>query len=137
MSDRESLLAQQMLDLLIHRHEIELRKLKASTGDPLAAPFLRAFEAVTAEAAIVEAYVIPAPFGFGREPGWSLAIFSEWPPPAMQRVALAIAAQEASECVEITVEIFSWSENAQELAEAMATGILIWPMNDLLDKEEP
>ena len=55
----------------------------------------------------------------------------------MQRVALAIAAQEASECVEITVEIFSWSENAQELAEAMATGILIWPMYDLLDKERP
>ncbi|AKV06117.1 hypothetical protein B723_06785 [Pseudomonas fluorescens NCIMB 11764] len=137
MSDRENLLAQQMRDLQIHHHEIELRRLKASVGDPLAAPFQRALEAVAAGAAIVEAYIIPAPLGFGREPGWSLAVFSEWPLPAMQRVALAIAAQEASECVEITVEIYSWSENAQELAEAMATGILIWQMDNPLGKEEP
>ena len=137
MSDQGSLLAQQMRDLQIHRHEIELRRLQDSGGDPLAAPFLRGLEAVTVDAAIVEAYIVPVPLGFGHEPGWSLAIFSERSLPAMQRVALAIAAQEASECVEITVEIFSWSENAQELAKAMATGILIWPMYDLLDKERP
>ena len=55
----------------------------------------------------------------------------------MQRSALAKAAQEASERVEITVEFYSRSENAQELAEAMATGILISQMNNPLDKEEP
>jgi hypothetical protein len=55
----------------------------------------------------------------------------------MQRAALAKAAQEASECVEITVEFYSCSENAQELAEAMATGILIKQMNNPLDKKEP
>ena len=137
MSDQENLLAQQMRDLQIHRHEIELRRLKASAGDPLAAPFLRALDAMTVEAAIIEAYIVPVPLGFGREPGWSLAVFSERPLFARQRLALAIAAQEASECVEITVDIYSWLENAQELAEAMATGLLIWPMNDSLDKEEP
>jgi len=137
MSDQETLLAQQMRDLQIHRHEIELRRLKTSAGDPLAAPFLRALEAVTVETAIVEAYIVPVPLGFGREPGWRLSVFSERPLPTMQRLALAIAAQEASGCIEITIEIFCWSENAQELAEAMGTGLFIWPMNNPLGKEDP
>lgn len=55
----------------------------------------------------------------------------------MQRLALAIAAQEACDSFEITIEIFCWSENAQALAEAMATGLLIWPMNAPLNKEKP
>lgn len=50
MSDRENLLAQKMRDLQIHRHEIELKKLRASPGDQLATSFLRALEAALAAA---------------------------------------------------------------------------------------
>lgn len=127
MSDQENLLAQQMRDLQIHRHEIELRRLKASTGDLLAAPFLRALVAITATAEIVEAYITPEPAGLGREPGWCLAVFSERQLPVSRQVDLIVAAQGGSESFEITIEIFCWSENALELAEAMATGIRIWP----------
>ncbi|HBO5116067.1 TPA: hypothetical protein L4W63_000324 [Pseudomonas aeruginosa] len=79
----------------------------------------------------------PAPIGIGREPGWSLVAFSERPLPVGQHVNLIVAAQEASDSFEITIEIFCWSENAQELAEAMVTGLLIWPMNAPLNKEKP
>jgi len=127
MPDQENLLAQQMRDLQIHRHEIELARLKASAGDPLATPFMRALEAIAGTAEIVEAYITPEPIGLGRETGWSLVAFSERPLRVDQQVDLIVAAQEASESVEITIEIFCWSENALELAEAMATGIRIWP----------
>lgn len=127
MSDQENLLALQMRDLQIHRQEIELRRLKASAGDPLAAPFMRALAAITATAEIVEAYITPEPVCLGREPGWSLAVFSERQLPVSQHVDLIVAAQEASDSVEITIEIFCWSDNALELAEAIATGIRIWP----------
>lgn len=137
MSNQGSLLAQQMRDLQIHRYEIELALLKASAGDPLAAPFMRALDAITGAAEIVEAYLTPAPIGIGREPGWSLVAFSERPLPVGQHVNLIVAAQEASDSFEITIEIFCWSENAQELAEAMVTGLLIWPMNAPLNKEKP
>lgn len=127
MSDQENLLAQQMRDLQIHRYEIELRRLKASAGDLSAKPFLRTLVAITATAEIVEAYITPEPMSLGREPGWSIAVFSERQLPVSQQVDLIVAAQEASDSVEITIEIFCWSDNALELAEAMATGIRIWP----------
>lgn len=127
MPDQENLLAQQMRDLQIHRHEIELARLKASAGDPLATPFMRALEAIAGTAEIVEAYITPEPIGLGRETGWSLVTFSERPLRVDQQVDLIVAAQEASESVEITIEIFCWSDSAVELAEAMATGIQIWP----------
>lgn len=136
MSDRESLLAQKMRDLQIHRHEIELKKLRASPGDQLATSFLRALEAALAAADIVEAYIIPPPLGFGRERGWGIALFSESQLPAEQQIEMIVAAQEASECFEIAIEIFCWPENALQLAEAMATGIRIWPRNHTLHKDE-
>lgn len=55
----------------------------------------------------------------------------------MQRLALAIAAQETCDSFEITIEIFCCSENALAFAEAMANGLLIWPMNGPLYKEKP
>lgn len=137
MSDQQNLLAQQMRDLQIHRHEIELARLKSSAGDPLAAPFMRALEAITGAAEIVEAYITPEPIGIGREPGWSLVAFSERPVPIALQVDLIVVAQEASDSGIITIEIFCWSEHAQELAEAMVTGLLIWPMNAPLNKEKP
>lgn len=127
VSDQENLLAQQMRDLQIHRHEIELARLKARAGDPLAAPFMRALEAIASAPEIVEAYITPEPIGLGRETGWSLVAFTERPLRVDQQVDLIVAAQEASDSVEITIEIFCWSDSAVELAEAMATGIRIWP----------
>ena len=137
MGSRETFLAQQMRDLQIHHHQIELRRLKASSGDSLAVPFLRALKAIRAAFEIVETYIIPSELpGFGREPSWSLVVFSEHPLPAMWRIALVVAAQEASESAEITVEIYCWSENALELAEAMATGIRICSMSCNPHQEE-
>lgn len=136
MANQGALLAQQMRDLQIHRHEIEIRRLKANPGDPLAGPFLRALDAALTAADIVEAYVTPSPVGRGHEPAWSLALFSERQLPAGQQIEMIVAAQEVSNSFEITMAIFCWSENAMELAEAMAIGIRIWPMNDTLHKEE-
>ncbi len=136
MSDRQNLLAQKMRDLQIHRHEIELKKLRSSPSDLLATSLLRALDAALAAADIIEAYIISLPLGFGREPGWSIALFSESQLPAEQQIEMIVAAQEASESFEITIEIFCWQENALQLAEAMATGIRIWPRNHTLHKDE-
>lgn len=136
MANQGALLAQQMCDLQIHRHEIEIRRLKVNPGDPLAGPLLRALDAALTAADIVEAYVTPSSVGRGHEPGWSLALFSERQLPAGQLIEMIVAAQKASNSFEITIEIFCWSENALQLAEAMATGIRIWPRNHTLREDE-
>lgn len=49
---------------------------------------------------------------------------------------MIVAAQEASERFEVTIEIFCWQENALQLAEAKATGIRVWPRNHTQYRDE-
>lgn len=132
-NDQVVLLAQQMRDLHIHHHEFELTRLRASSGDPLAAPYLRALSLIAERIQIVEAYVTPNPVSDAKkwdgQRGWSLVVFREHPV-SMSMIELADLAFEAQyEDDFVPIELLSWSEDAAELAEAMVTGIRVWPQS--------
>lgn len=126
-------LSQRMHDLEIHQLETELAELKARTGNPLAEPMLEALARIVDQARIVEAYVTPNPVSEARrwdgQRGWTLVVFREKPITETQTEIADLVFDAQSEGVRLQIDLLSWSENALELAEAMFTGIQVWPTN--------
>lgn len=124
-------LAQQMRDLQIHHLETEIAKIKARPVDLLAEPMLAALARIVEHAQIVEAYVTPNPVSEARkwdgQRGWALVVFREKPITETQTEIADLVFDAQGEGVRLQIDLLSWSENALELGEAMATGILVWP----------
>jgi hypothetical protein len=124
-------LSQKMQDLEVHQIEVELAKIKARPGNPLAEPMLTALARIVDHAKIVEAYVTPNPVSEARkwdqQRGWTLVVFREKPIPKTQTEITDLVFDAQGEGVRLQIDLLSWSENAVELGEAMATGIQVWP----------
>lgn len=124
-------LSQKMQDLEIHQLETDLAEIKARPGNPLAEPMLAALARIVDEARIVEAYVTPSPVSEARkwdqQRGWTLVVFREKPITETQTEIADLVFDAQGEGVRLQIDLLSWSENALELAEAMATGIQVWP----------
>lgn len=119
-------LSQKMQDLEIHQLEI-----KARPGNPLAEPMLAALARIVEHAQILEAYVTPNPVSQARkwdqQQGWTLVVFREKPVTETQTEIADLVFDAQGEGQRVLIDLLSWSENALELAEAMATGIQVWP----------
>jgi hypothetical protein len=124
-------IAQQMRDLQIHQLEVELARLKASLGEPLAGPLMVALERIAEQAQIVEAYVTPNPVSEVRkwdgQRGWTLVVFRERPISESQTEIADLVFDAQGDGVGLLIDLLCWSEHALELAEAMATGIRVLP----------
>lgn len=124
-------LSQKMQDLEIHVLEVELAKIKARPGNPLAEPMLAALARIVDHAKIVEAYVTPNPVSEARkwdqQRGWTLVVFRKKPITETQTEIADLVFDAQGEGVRLQIDLLSWSENAVELGEAMATGIQVWP----------
>lgn len=137
------LLSKQMQDLEIHRLETELAELKARPGNPLAEPMLAALAWIVDRAQIVEAYVTPNPVSESRkwdqQRGWTLVVFREKPvTESVTEIAdLVFDAQYAIDGGHhLLIDLLSWSENAFELGESIATGIRVWPLSSRTEDQE-
>lgn len=132
-------LSQKMQDLEIHVLETELAGLKARPGNPLAEPMLAALARIVEHAQIVEAYVTPNPVSEARkwdqQRGWTLVVFREKPITETQ-TEIADLVFDAQAGHRLQIDLLSWSENALELAEAMATGIQVWPISRRTEDQE-
>lgn len=124
-------LSQKMQDLEIGQLESELAIIKGRPVNPLAEPMLAALARIVDHAKIVEAYVSPNPVSEARkwdgQRGWTLVVFREKPITETQTEIADLVFDAQGQGVRLQIDLLSWSENAIELGEAMATGIQVWP----------
>lgn len=133
-------LSQKMRALEIHVLEAELAVIKARTGNPLAEPMLAALARIVEHAQIVEAYVTPNPVSEARkwdqQRGWTLVVFRESPITETQ-FEISDLVFDAQAGHRLQIDLLSWAEDALELAEAMVTGIQVWPISSRTEDQEP
>lgn len=123
-------LAKQMRGLEITELEAKLHELRQSPGNDRAGPLVLALAITRQVLPIREAYVMPTPLTAQpcceRWGNWHLAVFCERAPDEIDLLDLRNRLFDyAPRSVGNKIEILSYTDDAEQLAQAMATGIHI------------